>query len=555
MPKDNPGCLLVIFGATGDLARRKLYPALYGLCRDGLLPDNFAVVGAARRRKTTAAFRAELFRELAGSARFPVKKGQPWSAFVRRFFYLPLDLRERSSYERLRRLLDELDGRFTAAGNRLFYLAVAPENFAPAAANLASAGLAPNDPPAWQRLVIEKPFGRDLASAGELNRRIRKAFPEEQIYRIDHYLGKAMIQNIAVIRFANAFFEALWNRHYVHNVQITVSETLGVEERAAYYEQAGALNDMFQNHLLQLLTLVAMEPPGSLRPEAVRAEKTKVLRALRPLVPADLRANIVRGQYGPGIINGVRVPGYREEKGISPFSNTETFLAAKIFIDNFRWAGVPFYLRTGKRLAVKGTEIFIQFRPLPEVLYFKEQGALAPNLLVVRADPLEGIYLQLNTKKPGPENLIVPVTMDFCQNCALAAGTPAAYERLLLDVLRGDPTLFTSWEEVALAWEFVEPIAAARNQNNVTFPNYAAGSWGPPRAGELPGRDGLRWWPVCGEQKEDLPACWQSAEGAYAAGAGAGAGAAAFPPPAGREGIIAENIRHFDGHPPGYDGL
>lgn len=476
------------------------------------MPANFAVVGLARRVKTPEAFREELFRDLQKYARFPVTEEKTWPDFARRFFYLPLDLHDRAGFSGLQKLLSALDERFAAAGNRLFYLAVAPDNFAPAADNLAAAGLAPNHPPAWQRLLIEKPFGRDLASAKDINRRIRKVFPEEHIYRIDHYLGKEMIQNIAVIRFANAFFEPLWNRSYVHNMQITVSETLGVEERGAYYEKAGALGDMFQNHLLQLLTLLAMEPPGSLRSAAVRAEKIKVLRTLQPLIPESVHENVVFGQYGRGIINGVRVAGYQEEKGVSPFSNTETFLAAKVHIANLRWAGVPFYLRTGKRLAVKGTEIFIQFRSLPEVLYFKEYGSLAPNLLVIRVDPLEGIYLQLNVKKPGAKDLIIPITLDFCQNCALDASSPEAYERLLLDALKGDATLFTSWEEVALAWEFVEPIAATREKNGAQFPNYAAGTWGPAEARELLRRDGLRWWPVCGKRKDDLPACWQSAQ-------------------------------------------
>jgi len=511
MTGQNGACILVIFGATGDLARRKLYPALYALYRDGVLPDRFAVVGVARREKTAEGFRRDIFQAIQQHSRFKVEAGGEWPAFARRFYYLPFNLREGSGYATLKKLLAELDGTYNVPGNRIFYLAVAPENFAPVIDNLAVAGLADNEPPSWQRLMLEKPLGYDLASAETLNRQIRRLFAEEHIYRIDHYLGKEMIQNITVLRLANAFFEPVWNRNYIDNIQINLVETVGVGERSAYYEKAGALRDMVQNHMLQLLTLIAMEHPAGLESAAVRDEKVKVLRSLRPLTEKQVLKDVVRGQYGAGRIDGQKVIGYREEAGVDPASDTETFVAAKVFIDNFRWAGVPFYLRTGKRLAVKGTEIFIQFRSLPEINYFKDYGVLTPNMLVIRVHPLEGVHLQLNVKKPGTGNLIIPITMDFCQNCGMDLNSPEAYERLLYDAMRGDPALFTGWDEVALAWRFIDPIAAVWAQSDVLFPNYVAGSWGPVAAADLLLRDGLRWWPVCGGRQADLPDCWLNA--------------------------------------------
>ncbi|WP_084666992.1 glucose-6-phosphate dehydrogenase [Thermanaeromonas toyohensis] len=487
--------LFVIFGATGDLARRKLFPALYNLSAEGILPSGVAIVGVGRRPFDLAYFREKfILPALLDNSRLAGNLLHNFSSFAQRCYYFSLDLRDSSRYRELKNFLDQLDWEWGVQGNRVFYLALAPELFGPVVANLKEQGFLDKGPRSWKRVLVEKPFGWDLDSARALNRELTQAFPEEDIYRIDHYLGKEMIQNIMVIRFANAFFEPVWNNKYIDHIQITSSEKIGVGERAAYYDRAGALRDMLQNHMLQLVALIAMEPPVGLDAQAIRLEKAKVFRSLQPFTRERILQDIVRGQYGPGYIDGEPVPGYREEAGIPADSVTETFLAVKLFVNTFRWAGVPFYLRTGKRLPAKVTEIIIQFKPLPEILYFKEYGELLPNVLVIRVQPLEGIFVQLNAKRPGTNNYIVPIRLDFCQNCGVGTNSPEAYERLLYDALRGDATLFTGWEEVEYAWKFVDPIAQAWATIPVHFPNYAAGEWGPPEARVLIERDGRRWW-------------------------------------------------------------
>lgn len=486
-------CTLIIFGATGDLARKKLFPALARLAAVDLLPPGFGVVAVARRPYTPETFREEVRASVKQSTGEVVPAEVMERDFLPRVTYLQADLRETGGYPRLRELLQEKRQELPATENLVFYLALAPEHFGTVVAGLEQHGLARSDGQYWRRLVIEKPFGWDLASARRLNEEIRRVFPERDIYRIDHYLGKEMIQNIMVIRFANSFFEPVWNSKYIDHVQISSLEVAGVEGRGAYYEKAGALRDMVQNHMLQLVSLIAMEPPTSLVAADVREEKVKVLRSLQPLTPEGAFKDAVRGQYAAGYVENVRVPGYREEPGAAASSATETFVALKIFVDNFRWAGVPFYMRTGKRLARKYTEIVIQFKSLPEVLYFRAYGELAPNVLAIRIQPLEGVFLRLNAKKPGTDRLIVPIKLDFCQNCEIGTNSPEAYERLLLDVMRGDPALFTGWEEVEYAWRFVDPLAAVWAQAPPSFPNYAAGTWGPEAAQRLIVRDGRQW--------------------------------------------------------------
>jgi glucose-6-phosphate 1-dehydrogenase len=356
----------------------------------------------------------------------------------------------------------------------------------------------------WRRVVIEKPFGRDLKSAQFLNQAITGVFSEKDTYRIDHYLGKEMLQNIMVIRFANALFEPVWNNRFIDNIQISSSETVGVENRGDYYEKSGVLRDMVQNHMLQLLTLTAMEPPVNLETESIRDEKVKVLRSLQYLTPELVRENGVRGQYGPGRIQNKEVPGYREEKRVDPKSFTETFIAMKAQVENFRWSGVPFYIRSGKRMPAKSTEVVVQFKQVPEILFFKEYGIMEPNFLVIKVQPQEGVFLSFNAKKPGTSMNIVPVQMDFCQNCLLEHDSPEAYERLLYDVMRGESTLFTRWDEVEYSWRYVDSIAEAWENEKTDFPNYAAGTWGPQKAEELIERDNKKWRNFGGIKFEDL---------------------------------------------------
>jgi len=485
--------ILVIFGGTGDLANRKLYPAVYNLFLSGMLPEEFALVSVGRREKTDNEFREDAAQAIVQFSRPNEGTRNSLWKILSRFYYHTVDFYDDEGYKRLKSILNELDHQYGTEGNRIFYLAVAPEHFAPVVERIYRSGLHLNGLSSWSRVVIEKPFGKDLKSAIELNRAITGVFNEDSIYRIDHYLGKEMLQNIMVIRFANTLFEPLWNNRYIDHIQITSSETVGVENRGGYYEGAGALRDMMQNHMLQLLMLTAMEPPVNLDTQSVRDEKVKVLKALSPIKGDDVIHNVVRGQYGAGIINGKPVKGYREEDRVSPNSNTETFIAMKLMIDNIRWGGVPFYLRTGKRLPYKMTEITVQFYDSPRVLYFKEFDGLKPNAIVIKIQPQEGVLLQFNAKKPGTRNEIIPVGMDFCQNCSIGEVSPDAYERLLYDVLRGDSTLFTRWDEVEYSWRFIDEIAEKWEEILPDFPNYPAGSWGPKEARELIERDGRKW--------------------------------------------------------------
>lgn len=481
----NP-CILVIFGATGDLARRKLYPALYNLAQDQLLPEHFAVVAVGRRAKTAEEAEAEVIESIKAFSRTEYTASEQDREFLKCFHYFQLDFYDSARYSELKSLLDSIDQQCHTQDNRVFFLAVAPEHFAPIVLQLKAHGMAPNQG-SQQRVVIEKPFGHDLKSAEELNSVIRSTFAEEQIYRIDHYLGKEMVQNLMVLRFANTLFEPLWNNKYIDHVQITFAETVGVEGRGSYYEKAGALRDMVQNHMLQLLTLIAMEPPVDLDTESIRDEKVKVLRSLK-VNPKE----VVRGQYGPGVVNGSQVAAYKQEEHVDPNSSVETFVALKAYVENFRWAGVPFYMRTGKRMPQKYSEIVISFKKLPGVLYFKDEK-LDPNVLVIRVQPDAGVFFKFNAKKPGTDETIVPVSMDFSESSLAGFNTPEAYERLLYDVMRGESTLFTRWDEVEHAWRFVDPIAAYWKAGGVPVIIYPAGSFGPPQADFLIRADGREW--------------------------------------------------------------
>ncbi len=491
-----PPCLLVIFGASGDLTRRKLVPALYGLFRERLLPDGFAVLGVSRTPYADDAFRTLLRATLAERSAAGWDAAS-WDDFARRLFYQPADIQDPGGVASLARRIRELCAECAIPGNLLFYAAVAPRFYGPLVRQIGESGLsAPAaDLPGFRRIVIEKPFGRDAASARELSAIVSGVFPEEQVYRIDHYLGKETVQNILVFRFGNAVFEPLWNRNHIDHVQITVSETLGVEGRGDYYEEAGAVRDMIQNHLLQLLALVAMEPPISLAAEDVRDEKVKLLRSIEPVAPGSAGDVCVRGQYGAGEVGGRKVPAYRGERNVSPGSLTETYAALRLTIDNWRWGGVPFYLRTGKRLARPFSEIAIEFRPVPYLL-FGDTGCsrIEPNLLVLNIQPDEGIFLKVGAKAPGPSICVKPVEFDFRYEEAFGSKSPEAYGRLLLDAMLGDATLFPRDDTVAISWNLLEPFLSrwAENPGRDLF-FYPAGSFGPKEADAIPAREGRRW--------------------------------------------------------------
>ncbi len=491
-------CAVVIFGASGDLTRRKLLPAIYNLALSRSLPSGFAVVGVARRAKTAAQFSGEMKESVAQFSRRKPIDPALWTDFERGLGYVQGSFDDPSTYKKLSAHLDELDNERGTRKNRLYYLAVPPSEFATIVANLKEADLVA-DPAAersggpWTRIIIEKPFGHDLESSRQLNDCIASAFAETQVFRIDHYLGKETVQNLLVFRFANSLFEPIWSREHVDNVQITVAEEIGVEGRGKFFEQTGVTKDVVENHLLQLLSLTAMEPPISLSADAVRDEKVKVLRSLRRMEPSMIRENVVRGQYSRGFVKGEEVPGYREEPDIAKDSKVETYVAMKVLVDNWRWGGVPFYIRAGKRLPRKVTEIAIQFKQVPHSLFAAPDGGISPNVLAVRVQPDEGIALRFTTKEPGNATILRDVAMDFRYGAAFGSNTPEAYERLLLDAIRGDATLFTRRDEVEEQWAFMDPVIETWRGQASAPPGYPAGTWGPEQADDLLARDGRRW--------------------------------------------------------------
>ena len=484
-------CTIVIFGASGDLTERMLIPSLFSLSEQRLVPPELSVLGISRRPYTDTDFRAKVNPE-AGNA-------TNWDSFSRGIFYMSGNHHEPETFARLKVRLEEIDHNRGTQGNRLFYLAVAPDDFPMILGHLSQQGLL--DPPDyadpennWVRIILEKPFGVDLASATKLNKDILKLVPESKIYRIDHYLGKETVQNILAFRFANCIFEPVWNRRYIDHIQITAAESLGVEERAGYYDHFGALKDMVQNHLMQLLALVAMEPPASSLDDSVRDEKVKVFKALRIYKPEEVAANVIRAQYGPGFIDGKPVPGYVQEKNVAPDSRTETYAAVRFWVDNWRWEGVPFYLRTGKRLARKVTEIAIVFKPAPLMLFSANAGEkLEPNLLVLRIGPEEGISLRFGTKIPGMTRRLRWVNMDFDYGTSFGRPSPPAYARLLHDCMIGDPTLYNRGDAVELAWHSTQPILDAWASETDPLPTYEAGREGP-RLAETWMEDEGRYW-------------------------------------------------------------
>ncbi|GGH80838.1 glucose-6-phosphate 1-dehydrogenase [Pullulanibacillus pueri] len=475
---------IILFGATGDLAVRKLYPALYQLYKKQNDVERFAVIGLGRRK-----YDHDTYRNMVKNS---VKTDDASiDDFLSRFFFYSLDVDNIEGYVGLGALADKVDTDFNLSGNRIFYLALAPNFFGTVTNNLKDSGL--TNTKGWKRLVIEKPFGHNLSSAKVLNEQIRSAFAEEEIYRIDHYLGKEMVQNIQVIRFANPLFESIWNNRYISNIQITSSETLGVGERAGYYDRSGALMDMVQNHMLQMVALTAMEPPSRLETEDIRDEKVKVLRSIRPVTSESVKDDIIRAQYTSGVLaDGQTVRSYLDEENIDSQSQTETFVGAKLYIDNFRWAGVPFYIRTGKRMGVKSTQIVIQFKDAPLNPYLDQQ----PNLLVIHVQPDEGLSLKLNAKKIGESQETMPIHLDFCHNCTNDLGTSDAYERLIHDCIRGDSTNFTRWDEVALSWTYVDSIAQAWKDGYGPLEYYESGTMGPKSVDDLLAKNGFHWWPI-----------------------------------------------------------
>ena len=488
-------CNVVIFGASGDLTFRKLIPALYNLAADGDLPASTQIVGFARREKTDESWRTELRDSTEKCSRSGIKD-DVWGGFSKRIAYHVSEFGNAEGYRTLREKLDAIDAAGGAIGNRLFYLSVSPTDYDLILRMIAESGLNKPRPGAWTRVIVEKPFGTDFATAESLNESIARAFAERDTFRIDHYLGKETAQNIMVLRFANQIFESQWNNRYIDHVQITSAETLGVEARGPYYEKAGALRDMVQSHLLQLVCLTAMEPPTSLTADAVRDEKAKVVRSLRRLSPEDVARDIVRGQYAAGAINGKPVPAYRTEERVSPTSMTETYVALKLHIDNWRWHGVPFYMRVGKRLAKGGAEIAVQFKEPPHVLFNTSADApLGPNQLVIRIQPDEGISLRLQCKVPGSVLRIEPVKMDFHYGASFGKQSPEAYERLILDAMSGDATLFARRDEVQEAWKFVDTIENAWHADGTQSGlfEYPSGTWGPKEADELLARSGHAW--------------------------------------------------------------
>lgn len=500
-PLEEPGvsnrfidpCIVVIFGATGDLTARKLMPALYNLTREGELPPQFACVGFARREKTHEQFREEMHAAISSFSRVKPIDDSVWSSFKEQIFYHVSEFHDDEGYKRLKTFLEELDTRLGTKANRVFYLSTQPSFFTLVCEKLHKFGLiydAATVKDKWSRVIIEKPFGHDLNSALALQKELTQFLSEEQIFRIDHYLGKETVQNILVFRFANSLFESLWNNRYIDHIQITVAEDIGIGSRGAFWEEAGLLRDIVQNHMMQLLCLVAMEPPVSLAADAIHNEKVKVLEAIRTIS----ENSVVRGQYAPGFIGGDPVQGYRQEKNVSPNSNVETFAAVRLNIDNWRWSGVPFYLRAGKRLPKRATEIAVTFKDPPGVLFQQDGKQNEANVLAIRIQPDEGTSLKINCKVPGSKSPIQPVKMDFRYGSYFGLAPPEAYERLICDCIFGDRTLFAREDEVMHSWKLLTPILENWAKTPPKdFPNYKSGTWGPDAADELIAQDNRKW--------------------------------------------------------------
>lgn len=490
--KDNP-CLFVIFGGTGDLTRRKLIPALYALFKEGGLPSNFAIVCVAKDKMTEEAYQSSMKLSLAKYTNYELKENT-WDDFCKNLFYQVSDfVAEGEDFQKLTNFLTKLDARYHTLGNRLYYLAVAPEFFEPVIGRLKTSGMLENEQ-AWQRVMIEKPFGNNLKMAKELNAEILKVLPEEKIFRIDHYLGKEMIQNIIAIRFCNLIFESLWSHQYIDHIQIISTEEIGIENRGNYYEKAGILKDILQNHILQMLSLICMEPPVNLESESIRNEKVKVLKSLRLFTADSVEEQMVTGQYGKSLDEKGEATGYREEKNVSPNSLTPTFIALKTYVDNFRWGGIPIYIKAGKRLDKRESVIVVQFKRMPGTNFYKEFNQTAPDVLVIKIQPSEGVFFEVNAKKPGDGFIIEKVGMDYCQTCRYTHNSPEAYERLILEAIRNNSALFTRWDEVECSWNYIESIEKSLVDSSENYPNYSAGSKGPAAADLLIEKDGRKWW-------------------------------------------------------------
>jgi glucose-6-phosphate 1-dehydrogenase len=503
MPNDNPfqdplrferqapECAAVIFGANGDLTKRKLIPALYRLAYDRRLAAGFAVIGTSRTPMTDDQFREKMRESVEKFSEDTKLDEDVWAAFARGLFYIAGDVKDPAMYQALAAKLAAVENERHTGGNVLFYLSTQPSQYATIAHGIGTAALGKGN--GWRRLVVEKPFGHDLASARKLSDDLHEVFDESEVYRIDHYLGKETVQNILAFRFGNGIFEPLWNRRYVDHVQITGAESIGVEGRGAYYQEVGALDDMIQNHLLQVMATVAMEPSASFRATSVRDERSKLLRSIRPWKPEEILQNTVPGQYGPARIGGQDVPGFRQEPGVDPKAQTNTYVALTLFVDTWRWAGVPFYVRTGKRLAKRVTEIAIQFKSAPLHLFNQDDGESTANLLILRIQPEEGISLKFLSKRPGSGMTLRPVSMDFNYGTSFGERSPSAYETLLLDAIIGDATLYTRQDMVEASWAVVEPIQNMWRATTFDFPNYASGSWGPAAADDMLARRGHAW--------------------------------------------------------------
>lgn len=494
-----PPCSVLIFGANGDLTMRKLLPALYRLAYERKLPPGFSIVGNSRTAMSHEQFREKMRVSVEKFIENSPFDAALWEDFARGLFYVPGDLGDPKCYAALKEQLDEIERERGTGGNVLFYLSTQPSFYAGVVEQIGAAGMAVHGGGGWRRVVIEKPFGQDLASADELNRRISAVMAEKDVYRIDHYLGKETVQNVLAFRFGNSIFEPLWNRQYISHVQVTAAESIGVEGRGAYYQEAGALRDMIQNHLLQVMATVAMEAPPYFDSDAVRDERAKLLRSIRILKPEEVDSHAVKGQYGPARIGNENVLGFRQEPGVDPEAQTDTYAAVTFFVDNWRWAGVPFYVRTGKRMPKRVTDIAIRFEAAPLSLFNTSPGAedsplAAPNLLILRIQPDEGISLRFQSKDPAGGGMkLRPVSMDFNYGSSFGTRTPSAYETLLLDALAGDSTLYTRQDMVEASWRAVEPILVRWQERRFDFPNYEAGSWGPRESDEMLERRGHQW--------------------------------------------------------------